>query len=195
MGIMKSKLSQIIFSLITGASLAGTGRGEVANPSSSVHQIMVDKEPKATLSKLTPIQIKEVLDLKLKGVDAYILTIENSSRRTYSVSTSSFDQTIISYQDAQKILEKKGNMGISAGLSVAGLGFAPLGVIGNIYSFTQLKKGKIFEGKLQAMLLNQDVVNSYGILARIILVKNDRELSKIELIDMQTSAPKSLYLS
>jgi hypothetical protein len=59
-----------------------------------------------------------------------------------------------------------------------------------------MKKGKIFEGKLKAMLLNKEVVGSYAQLSRIVLVNSQVSLNdkSIELIDMQTMDVKKVAI-
>jgi len=194
---MKNKLSQIIFSFIAGASLAIGGHNQEATQSITEHSVLVDSAPKAQVTKLNPSQLKDILDLKLQGVEAYILHIENPSRRSYSVSTSSIEASVLDFETGSKILEKKGSLGVKMGLSAGGMFFWPLGVAGNIYSLFTAKKGKIFEGKLKAMLLDKAVVVSYSELNRLILVKEGTSLVdvKMDLIDMQTFKSVSVEIT
>jgi hypothetical protein len=193
---MRNNLLKVLISFITGASLTNAGILE-SHVETNLHINVVEAPPQVVTQKLTPAQLKEVLDLKLQGIDAYVVTVKNPSRRTYSLSTSSINADVFRYNEAVKILEKKGSPLVSGGFSVAGTFFWPLGVIGNIYSLGTLKKAKIFEGKLKAMLLDKEVVPSYGELSRLVLVKKDQNLSKadIDLIDMQTSQIKKVQVS
>jgi hypothetical protein len=57
-----------------------------------------------------------------------------------------------------------------------------------------MKKAKIYEGKLEAMLLEKEIINSYAQLSRVILVKSGQDLKEasIEVIDLKTMNPKKL---
>lgn len=194
---MKSKLSQILFSFISGASLAQVGDLPEDPFNQTSHVMLLDKSPEVSAQKLSTAQLKDVLDLKLSGVDAYMVTVKNPSRRSYSLTAASIDAPIISYGKSQKIMEKKANIWVSIGFSVAGHFAWPVSVVGNIFKFAMQKKAKIFEGKLKAMLLDKEVVGSYSQLSRIVLVNSQVDLSKknIELIDMQTMQVKKITIS
>lgn len=193
--IMKNKLSQIIFSFITGASLSHVG-DPINNSFAQSHQVLIDQAPKITATKLTPSQLKDVLDLKLLGYDAYIICVENHSRRSYSLTTASIDAPCINADNSQKILAKKGRITIRVAGSVAGFYFIPVGFATNIYSMVMAKKGKLLKGKLEAMLLDKDVIHSYSSLSRLVLIKSQEEIKgkKINLIDMQTMQTKSITI-
>lgn len=192
---MKNKLSQIIFSFITGASLSHAG-DPLPNVSTDSHQVLVDKAPEATAIRLTTDQLKDVLDLKLAGYDAYMITVQNDSRRSYSVTTASIDASCISSENSQKILAKKGSIAVQVVGGACGLYFMPVGFATNIYSMVMAKKGKIFQGKLQAMLLDKDVVSSYSSLSRLVLIKSGEEIKgkKMDLVDMQTMQVKTVMI-
>lgn len=192
---MKNKLSQIIFSFITGASLSHAG-DPLPNVSTDSHQVLVDKAPEAIAIRLTTDQLKDVLDLKLAGYDAYMITVQNDSRRSYSVTTASIDASCISSENSQKILAKKGSVAVKVVGGACGLYFMPVGFATNIYSMVMAKKGKIFQGKLQAMLLDKDVVSSYSSLSRLVLIKSGEEIKgkKIDLVDMQTMQVKTVMI-
>lgn len=192
---MKNKLSQIIFSFITGASLSHIG--DPLNQSfCPSHQVLIDKAPQVTATKLTPAQLKDVLDLKLLGYDAYIVSIENHSRRSYSLTTASIDASCINFENSQKILAKKGHITIRVAGAIAGFYFMPLSFASNVYSMVMSKKGKLFKGKLEAMLLNKDVVYSYSSLSRIVLIKSGEDIKgkNMDLIDLQTMQIKSITI-
>jgi hypothetical protein len=193
---MRVRISQLLFSFITGASLSNISEPLPMNLNTH-HEIMLDSPPTAIVRKLSPSQVKDVLDLKLKGVDAYVVTVTNPSQRSYSLSTASLDAPVIRYEESQKILAKKGSVAVGIVTSVAGHFFMPVGIAGNIYSLAMMKKGKIFEGKLRAMLLNKDVINSYSQLSRLVLVKSDQKMDKVklELIDLQTMNVKTITTS
>lgn len=192
---MKNKLSQIIFSFITGASLSHSA-DPLVSTGPDMHQVLVDKSPTVTASKMTPDQLKDVLDLKLMGYDAYIVTVQNESRRSYSVTTASIDADCVSSANSQKILAKKGNIAVQVIGSTAGIYFMPVGMATNIYSWVMAKKGKIFQGKLQAMLLDKDVVSSYSSLSRLVLIKSGEEIAgkNISLVDLQTMQVKQIAI-
>jgi hypothetical protein len=191
---MKNKLSQILFSFITGATLSNSGIN--THELLSTHQTMlIDQAPSAHVKKLNPDQVKEILELRLKGFDAYVVTIVNPSQRTYSLSIGSIDAPILSHLEAKNVLAKGGySMGVALGSSVAGHFFAPIGFAGTIFNFALMKKAKIYEGKLEAMLLEKEIINSYAQLSRVILVKSGQDLKEasIEVIDLKTMNPKKL---
>lgn len=196
MGNMKNKLICIILSFISGASLSQIGNIKHIGLGNQ-HYAVIDAQPTAHVQKLTPAQLKEVLNLNLSGFDAYVITVKNSSRRSYSISTSSLDMPIISYDKSQKILAKKTSHAFGIATSIAGQFFWPISVIGGVYKLSVLKTGKVFEGKLKAMLLDQAVIESYSQLSRIVLVESSQNLHKasIELIDMHTSQAKTITIS
>jgi hypothetical protein len=192
---MKNKISQIIFTFITGASLAHVG-DPVSEPVPSQHSLLVDAPPRAEIQKLSPSQLKEVLDLKLSGFEAYILTLKNPSQRSYSLSLASLQAEVISYEEGASILAKKPHTAVSVSASIVGHFVWPVGIAGQIFSFIKLKSAKIFQGKLKAMLLDKEVMSSYSQLSRVILVKSGTQLDslKIDLIDMQTLTCKQIAL-
>lgn len=193
---MKSKLSQIIFSFITGAALSHTGE-PLPKVLNEQHQVLLDKDPEVIATKLTPDQLKDVLDLKLAGFDAYLISVQNDSRRSYSLTTSSIDANCIDAGQSQKILAKKGKISVQVIGGVCGLYFMPIGFATNIYSMVMSKKSKIFQGKLEAMLLDKEVISSYSSLSRLVLIKSEEEIKdkKIDLIDLQTMKAKTVIIN
>lgn len=194
---MKNKLSQILFSFISGASLTQVGDIPENPFETKAHVMLIDQSPEVSAQKLSPSQLKDVLDLKLSGIDAYMVTIKNPTRRSYSLTAASIDAPVIGYDKSQKIMEKGPNTLVSLGFSVVGHFAWPVSIAGNIYKFAMMKKAKIFEGKLKAMLLDKDVVSSYAQLSRIVLVNSQVDLKdkSIELIDMQTMEIKKITIS
>jgi hypothetical protein len=192
---LKNKLSQIIFSFITGATLSHAG-DPLPSVSTDSHQVLMDKSPVAQATKLTPAQLKDVLDLKLIGYDAYMISVQNDSRRSYSITTASIDAECECCESSQKILAKKANIVVQAVGGACGLYFMPVGFATNVYSMVMAKKGKIFQGKLQAMLLDKDVVHSYSSLSRLVLIKSGDEIKgqRLDLIDLQTMQVKSITI-
>jgi len=193
---VKSKLSQIIFTFITGASLSHVGE-PLPEEIKTSHEMLMEEQPSGTLQKLSAAQSKDILEVKLKGYNAYVVTIKNPTRRSYSISTSSFDAPVIGFQEGKDILEMKAHPLIGIGFQIGSFAYSPIGYVGTLFNYAMKKKAKIFEGKLRAMMLDKDVITSYSQLSRIILVKDDRDLKnvKLELIDMQTSSEKKIEIS
>lgn len=194
---MKSKLFSVIYSFIAGASIATVGEKTAVRPEMT-YDLLVDKEPTARAIKLESDQSKDILNLKvINGVDVYVVSIDNPSRRAYSISSSSFNDQVLNAKEAFDEIGQKPNLGIVAGFSIAGCFYTPLGIIGNLYSFPMLKKGKIFEGKLRAMILDQDTISPYSQLHRIIVVKGGEPLnqSHLELVDIDTAKIKKIDIS
>lgn len=193
---MKTKVLSILYSFIAGASIATVGEKTAVRPEMT-YDLLVDKEPTARAIKLEGDQSKEILDLKVSGVDVYVISVDNPSRRSYSISSSSFNDQVLNAKEAFDEIGQKPNLGIMAGFSIAGCFYTPLGIIGNLYSFPLLKKGKIFEGKLRAMILDQDAIAPYSQLHRIVVVKGGEPLnqSHLELVDIDTAKIKKIEIS